>query len=90
MLVMAVNLHVRDVPDELHDVLVKRAGAAGMSLRQYVVSVLAGHVAMPTLDEWLADVGSSPRTHLRTSGAEAVRRAREADEDGLARARAGG
>lgn len=89
MPVMAVNLHVRDLPDDLHETLVRRSGAAGMSLRQYVVSVLAEHVALPTVDEWLADVAAAPRTRLGMSGAQAVRQAREADDDELARARAG-
>jgi len=37
------NLNVRDLPDELHAVLVHRASARGMSLRAYVVEVLTAH-----------------------------------------------
>lgn len=53
---MAVNLHVRDVPDHIHETLVHRAERKGMSLRQYAIEVLAEHCSLPALDEWLDDI----------------------------------
>ena len=50
---MAVNMHIRDVPDHVHEELQRRAVAAGMTLRQYTVKVLDEHVAVPTMDEWM-------------------------------------
>jgi plasmid stability protein len=50
---MSINMHIRDVPEHLHDELQRRAAAAGMTLRQYTVKVLDDHVATPTMDEWM-------------------------------------
>ena len=50
---MSINMHIRDMPDEIHDELQRRASASGMTLRQYTVKVLADHVATPTMDEWM-------------------------------------
>lgn len=78
---MPTTLHVRDVPDDLHAVLSTRAEREGMSLRGYVLRVLADHAALPTLDEWLDGLARKPPATLATSGAEAVRAAREADDE---------
>jgi plasmid stability protein len=82
---MPTTLHLRDVPDDLHERLRARAERRGMSLRGYVLSVLADHASLPTLDEWLDGLARVPPAAAATSGAEAVRAAREAeDEDILA------
>ena len=46
-------MHIRDVPDHVHEELQRRAAAAGMTLRQYTVKVLDEHVAVPTMDDWM-------------------------------------
>jgi plasmid stability protein len=51
---MSVNMHLRDVPDEVHEELQRRAASEGMTLRHYTLKVLADHCAVPTLDEWSA------------------------------------
>jgi plasmid stability protein len=81
---MPVNLNVRDLPDEVHAVLVRRAGARGMSLRAYVVEVLTAHCALPTVEEWLSDLNRLPAARDRRSGAAAVRAAREDRDADLA------
>lgn len=78
---MATTLHVRDVPDELHAILSARAERQGMSLRCYVLSVLSDHAALPTVDEWLNGLCRMPPVSLKASSAEAVRAAREADDE---------
>jgi hypothetical protein len=40
--------------------LVRRAEAAGMSLRAYVVALLRSHASMPTLDDWLDEARTEP------------------------------
>lgn len=50
---MSVNMHLRDVPDSLHEELQRRAAGHGMSLRQYTLKVLDEHCARPTMDEWM-------------------------------------
>lgn len=51
---MSVNMHLREVPDDVHEELQRRAVAGGMTLRQYTLQVLSEHCATPTLDEWTA------------------------------------
>ena len=47
-------LQVRDVPDDLHEVLRTRARAAGQSLSEYVLRELREVVRRPDVDELLA------------------------------------
>ncbi|HEY7214765.1 MAG TPA: hypothetical protein VIC28_09055 [Thermoanaerobaculia bacterium] len=81
---MGVHLQIRDLPDELHRTLRRRAASRGLSLRQYALEVLKEHCDQPTLDEWLD--GLSRLTPVSTSipAAEAVRQAREEEEAELA------
>jgi hypothetical protein len=81
---MGVHLQVRDVPDELHRILRRRAAARGWSLRQYALEVLREHCQLPTLDEWLDELGRLTPVALSASAAEAVHQAREAEQDALA------
>lgn len=81
------SLQVRDVPDALHDTLIARAHARGMSLRQYVIEVLNDHCVLPTMDEWLDGLRRLTPAAATVSGADAVRGAREADDTDIARAR---
>jgi antitoxin FitA len=45
------SLQVKDVPDQIHDVLRRRAAAAGQSLQEYVMSLLEEHAAAATVKE---------------------------------------
>lgn len=56
------NVQVRDVPDDVHAALVRRAEQAGQSLQQYLAVQLATLAATPTLEEILA------RIEQRTAG----------------------
>jgi hypothetical protein len=80
---MTVHFQIRDLPDELHQILRRRAAARGLSLRQYALEVLREHCQQPTLDEWLDDLGRLTPVPLSTPAAEAVHLAREAEEDAL-------
>lgn len=57
---MGVNMHIRDLDEPTHAELVRRAEAAGMSLRAYVIDVLHRHAALPGLDTWLEEVRAAP------------------------------
>lgn len=48
------NVLIRDLPPEVHAVLVRRAEAAGQSLQQYLVATLSSAAEMPTPDELFA------------------------------------
>ncbi|HKY14224.1 MAG TPA: hypothetical protein VJM33_04825 [Microthrixaceae bacterium] len=65
------NVQVRDVPDEVHETLVRRAERAGQSLQQYLAGQLAAIAANPTLDEVLDRVEGRQKGRLASK--EAIR-----------------
>ena len=58
------NVQVRDVPDDVHEALVRRAKEAGQSLQQYLAVQLATLAATPTLEEILARIEERTGGHL--------------------------
>lgn len=50
------NVQVRDVPEEVHEALVRQAGLAGQSLQQYLMAKLALIATTPTIDEILSRI----------------------------------
>jgi plasmid stability protein len=48
---MPVSMTIRDVPDEIRDVLAARAARAGQSLQEYVRGQLSALAARPEPDE---------------------------------------
>lgn len=79
---MAVHLQIRDLPDELHQTLRRRAMRRGLSLRQYALEVLQEHCSQP-LDEWLDGLSRLTPVSLSTPTVETVREAREAEDAAL-------
>ena len=77
---MTTNMHLRDVPADVHDELRRRAEATGMSLRQYTIDVLSTHCRMPAVDQWLDRLAMKRVRELATSGAEAVQASRAEDD----------
>jgi antitoxin FitA len=47
------NLLVRDVPDDVHEILMERARARGQSLQQYLRGELERAARTPTIEEVL-------------------------------------
>ena len=75
------HVQVRDVPDDVHKALVRRAEHAGQSLQQYLAGQLAMIAATPTLDDVL------DRIERRTKGDLSARSAIEANDEERARRR---
>jgi plasmid stability protein len=50
------SVQVRDVPEDLHDALRRRAAEEGMTVREYLLRVIERHLSLPTMREWLARV----------------------------------
>ena len=79
---MPVNMHIRDVPESVHEELQRRAAASGMTLRQYTVKLLEDHVATPTMDEWMERIARrrarwlAEGREVEVDAADVVRRAR--------------
>ncbi|MBK8447258.1 MAG: hypothetical protein IPL41_11420 [Micropruina sp.] len=51
------NIQVKDVPEDTHAVLRRRAAAAHQSLQEYLRSKLIAEASQPTVDEVLARAG---------------------------------
>lgn len=63
------NVQVRDVPDEVHEALVRRAAQAGQSLQQFLASQLAQIAATPTMREVLDRIERRPKGALSADAA---------------------
>jgi plasmid stability protein len=72
------SIQVKDVPDDVHAVLRRRAAAAGQSLQEYLLARLREDAENPTLEELLVRV--SQRSGGRV-GFKAAARAVRADRD---------
>lgn len=58
------NVQVRDVPEEVHAALVRRAELAGQSLQQYLAAQLTALAVTPTLDEMLDRIAQRRKGRL--------------------------
>lgn len=78
-----MDVLIRDLTDDVHKELVRRAAARDMSLRAYLREVLSDHVAVPSIDDWLQRVrGLGPAHGGGLTGTELVAASR-AEDDGL-------
>jgi len=79
------NVLVRDIPEEVHAVLQRRAQSRGQSLQQYLATELTSLAAQPSVEELFDRVGRrrGGRVGLRTAvddlDAERADRADRAD-----------
>jgi hypothetical protein len=72
------SIQVKDVPEDVHSILRRRAGASGQSLQEYLLARLVDEARTPTLEEVLDRV--EHRTGGRLSLKESARAVR-ADRD---------
>lgn len=72
------SIQVKDVPDEVHATLRRRAASAGQSLQEYLLGHLIAEAAAPTLDEVLQRAGQ--RAGGRVTARDAAKAVR-ADRD---------
>ena len=72
------SIQVRDVPEKTHAVLRRRAAETGMSLQEYLLSILNDLASRPTVAEVLARAGgrSGGRIGLKNA-AELLRTERD-------------
>lgn len=73
------SIQVKDVPQDIHATLRRRAAAAGQSLQEYLLARLIDDAQAPTLEELLERAGgrAGGRAGLRKA-ARTVRRERDA------------
>lgn len=80
------NLQIKNVPEDLHAELRRRADARGMTLRDYVLDLLRRDVARPDMQEWLDRVASRPRVTLGESVVDIIHEERRLREEQIDRA----
>jgi hypothetical protein len=70
------NLQIKDLPEDMHAELRRRAADEGLTLRDYVLRLIERDLALPSKAEFLRRLQSRP-TNPGIDGAAAVREARE-------------
>jgi hypothetical protein len=82
-----MDVLIRDLPDDVHAELARRAAASDMSLRAYLREVLSDHVAVPSMGEWLQRVRDLGPAHAGggPTGPELVAAARAEDDEVVGR-----
>lgn len=72
------NVLIRNLPDEVHRELVRRASREGRSLQQYLTALLTREAATRTLDDVFDRIERLQGGHLSLADAvEALRQVRE-------------
>ncbi|HET9653739.1 MAG TPA: hypothetical protein VFP72_00150 [Kineosporiaceae bacterium] len=69
------SIQVKDVPDEVHAALRRRAAQGGRSLQEYLLAVLTEHAGTPTVEEVLAAAGGRAGGSLPLAAAAVAVRA---------------
>jgi hypothetical protein len=57
------NLQVKNLPDDLHDQLRARAAEEGRTLSELVATLLRRELALPSMTDWLGELGGVLRQH---------------------------
>ena len=84
---MPKMIQVRNVSDDLHQELVRRAKLKGRNLSDYIKAILEREVARPPREEIFARVRSREPVNLSVPVAELIRQEREERESHLAEIR---
>ncbi len=79
MMLMAVSVTIRNVPEQTRDVLAARAARAGQSLQEYVRGQLTALAERPDPDELWDRVAERTRATGTRLPADAILEARDAD-----------
>jgi len=76
---MSVAVTVRDVPDKVRDELAARAARAGMSLQEYLRTMLVERASRPTVDDVIARARARVEATGASVDAASIIAARDAD-----------
>lgn len=80
------NLQIKNIPEDVHAELRRRAEARGMTLRDYVLGVLVRETGRPDMEQWLAEVLARPRVTLGESVVDIIHDERRLREEQIDRA----
>jgi len=76
---MAVQITIRDVPEQVRDELAARAALQGKSMQEYLRMELERMAARPSVEAWLEQVRKRKRASKTRVSAAQILRARKAD-----------
>jgi len=77
---MGVLVQIRDVPEDVHRLLKARAAASGVSLSEYLRSLLTTAASRPTPEEFMARIRARGSVKLSEPSEVTVRRLRDSFE----------
>jgi hypothetical protein len=66
------NIQIKNVPDEVHSELRRRAEEAGLSLRDYVLRLIRRDQLLPSRKEWLRSLKELEKVEGGPSAAELI------------------
>lgn len=61
------NIQIRDVPEHVHQELLRRAENAGKSLQQFLMGQLVVMIDQPDLEEVLKDIRALPKLPITSA-----------------------
>jgi plasmid stability protein len=76
---MAIQINIRDVPEEVRDELAARAALQGKSMQEFLRAELERLVARPSIDAWIQQVRKRKRATRTRISARQILDARNAD-----------
>jgi predicted nucleic acid-binding protein len=72
------NLQIKDLPEDIHDELRRRASRSGMTVRDYVLDLLRRDQSIPSRVEWLESLRQLDPVEAGRPAAELIREQRAA------------
>lgn len=79
-----MNIQLKNVPEEVHAELRRRAAQRGVSMRDYVLALIRRDQRLPAPDEWRSRVADLEPVEVSIDPVEVIRAARGARDDELA------
>jgi hypothetical protein len=74
-------IQVKDVPEELHEALRRRALEQGMTMADYVLDLIRRDLGLPSRREWFERLATREPVNLRPGEAAAMIRAERAERE---------
>jgi plasmid stability protein len=74
-------IQVKDVPEELHEALRRRALEQGMTLADYVLDLIRRDLGLPSRREWFERLATREPVNLRPGEAAEIVRAERAERE---------
>ena len=76
-------IQVKNVPEDLHEALRRRAAREGMDLQSYLLRLIRIDLSLPSETEWLEELRTQPTVTGLPPAAEMLRASREDREQRL-------